>query len=420
MQKLRSYTQTFLALMVFVGIGSWWGPQKIIPLAESSQLTSTTTKYVWWMLKWSDHQLLCNFETNYEGMPSMEDIRYYCGNDLATAWLTTPACNSTAGCAGVYLHLANTETVNTQTTLGSSNSLAFQEEQKEFVDSCARIWQSQPPPYYPNWLSTPQTADELATSNDYLFLAGRLIDNGVVDARNCPSGGLESNGYANQCGMEASRTQVIYWQNQFDPMILLSAYEIGIPATLMKNLFARESQFWPGTFLYPREYGLGQITNQGIDTLFLWSPTFYNEFCPKIFRAETCSKPYIRLSEETKALLRGAVIARIAADCPECPTGVDLEKTEQSIPVFTEAVQANCVQVGQIVTYVTGYVPGAVVTYQDLWRLTIANYHAGSGNVAFAIYKTWDQTKALAWDDIIYRFPKEVRYIVKYVGDIAQ
>ena len=54
----------------------------------------------------------------------------------------------------------------------------------------------------------------------------------------------------------------------------------------MKNLFAQESQFWPGMFRVPYEFGLGQITDQGADAIFMWNPVFFQQFCPLVLVAE--------------------------------------------------------------------------------------------------------------------------------------
>ena len=64
------------------------------------------------------------------------------------------------------------------------------------------------------------------------------------------------------CGMEAARGAVTAWQNQFDGIILNVAKDTGVPAHLLKNLFAIESQFWPGRSLR-NDIGLGQLTEKG-------------------------------------------------------------------------------------------------------------------------------------------------------------
>jgi hypothetical protein len=59
---------------------------------------------------------------------------------------------------------------------------------------------------------------------------------------------LLPDGSANGCGQEAARPAVDQWQDQFDALIINTAEDTGVPAQLLKNLFARESQFWPGIF----------------------------------------------------------------------------------------------------------------------------------------------------------------------------
>ena len=50
----------------------------------------------------------------------------------------------------------------------------------------------------------------------------------------------------------------------------------------------------------------------------MYDTNFYNETCKLFLSKETCSVPYVRLSRENKAILRGAVVAQVNADCPEC------------------------------------------------------------------------------------------------------
>jgi len=42
-----------------------------------------------------------------------------------------------------------------------------------------------------------------------------------------------------------------------------------LPAQLLKNLFARQSQFWPGVFRDNPDAGLSQLTENGADPALL-------------------------------------------------------------------------------------------------------------------------------------------------------
>jgi len=49
-----------------------------------------------------------------------------------------------------------------------------------------------------------------------------------------------------------------------------------VPAQLLKNIFLRESQLWPGIYNSIKEVGLGHLTDNGADTILLWNPDFFN------------------------------------------------------------------------------------------------------------------------------------------------
>ncbi|MFQ5615904.1 MAG: hypothetical protein ACE5GO_05530, partial [Anaerolineales bacterium] len=85
------------------------------------------------------------------------------------------------------------------------------------VSSCGATWEAFPPlggP--PKWLSTPEDPSELSSTTPFVFLAGQLITQDLVDASECLQDGLLLNGAANACGAERARAVVTDWQNQFD------------------------------------------------------------------------------------------------------------------------------------------------------------------------------------------------------------
>ena len=288
------------------------------------------------------------------------------------------------------------------------------------LETCARTWESFPSlGGTPAWLSTPDQSQIMASGDPLYYLAGRLISQKLVNVADCPSRGLQPNGYANACGLERARPVLEAWQNQFDQRMVEVARETGVPAQLMKNLFAQESQFWPGMFRVPYEFGLGQITAKGADSIFLWNPTFYSKYCPMVLGEETCNKGYLRLSENERSLLRGSLAIQANADCVGCPTGVNLNEANFSISLFANTLKANCAQVGQMVIDATEKPAAAVSDYEDLWRFTVANYHAGPGCVAFAMHMAWQNTGQLNWETVAQHFTEPCKGVVPYVNTIS-
>ncbi len=286
---------------------------------------------------------------------------------------------------------------------------------------CAQAWEALPPPGGPPpWLATPDDPADLASSIPYDYLAGNLIAGGVVDVSACPDGGLLPSGAASTCGQEAARRAVNDWQNRFDALILEVAQDTGIPGQLLKNLFSRESQFWPGVLRGTPEAGLGQMTENGADTALLWNPSFYEQFCPLVLANDTCQKGYVRLKEEQQTLLRGALLRSVNAFCADCPLALDLSKADLSVDIFAQTLLGNCAQTGRILRNVSGKAPGKVSTYEDLWRFTLVNYNAGPGCLSLAVQNTHRAGKPLDWENIAAQLTPVCRGAIDYVTDISQ
>jgi hypothetical protein len=289
------------------------------------------------------------------------------------------------------------------------------------IASCSATWDSFPPVGGPpDWLSTPKDASELNSDIPYNYLSANLILQGAVDASNCPDGGLLPDGGANECGQEAARPAVEQWQNQFDALILNTSEETGVPAQLLKNLFARESQFWPGVYKASPDAGLGQLTENGADTTLLWNPSFYSQYCPLVLSSEACSKGYLHLKDEDQQLLRQALVSAVNAACENCPLGIDLSQADFSVGVFAHTLLASCEQTGQIIYNVIRQAPGEVASYEDLWKFTLVNYNAGAGCLTLAVNDTWNAEHALTWDALSSHFTDVCAPVRDYVNDISQ
>ena len=291
----------------------------------------------------------------------------------------------------------------------------------ETHSTCSQIWSSFPPVGGPPlWISSPNHPDGLFSESPYYYLAGTLIREGQIDASSCPVGGLEASGYANQCGLEAARPLINEWQNQFNSEIIHVSQDTGVPSQLLKNIFSRESQFWPGFSATYKEAGLGHLSDLGADTVLLWNPSFFTQFCPLVLDTTRCQKGFGNLDIAEQEMLRGALVQKVNAACPECPLGIDLRQANFSISIFARSVLANCEQVGQILYNETRLPAGYVSSYEDLWRFTLINYNAGPGCLSSAIQLAILNNYPLTWDNVIqFLEPGACQLSIDYVNDIA-
>ncbi len=289
--------------------------------------------------------------------------------------------------------------------------------------SCATIWSAYPQGGYaiPDWLYTPLQSSELATDEPYLYLAGRLLQYGLASAPDCPYNGLLPNGFASPCGLEAARPQVTNWQNRFDESIYKSSLENAVPANLLKRIFAQESQFWLGQSTDNEHFGIGQITEGGIDPLFLSYPDYYKLVCRDVLSADTCNSKYAELSDHNKALIRGYFLRTVIdASCPDCAEQYSPKKAQATIDIFAKLVVANCEQVGRVISDITEQKPGTVSTYDDLWRYTLLNYNGGSGCVSGAIEATVKAGEPVDWLHVSARLQSHCKGALDYIEKVSR
>jgi hypothetical protein len=288
------------------------------------------------------------------------------------------------------------------------------------ASSCSQSWESFPPiEGIPNWLSTPSESSGLSSNIPYIYLARNLITEGLVDVSKCPDSGVFLSGEASTCGLESAQTAVEKWQNRFDEQIFGVALETGIPAQLLKNLFSRESQFWPGVRAGVPEVGLGQMTKNGADTTLLWNASFYAQFCPLALDASICQKPYALLKPVLQELLRNSLVRSVNAFCADCPLGLDMEQANSSVRTFAETLLANCEQTGHILRKTFNLEPGRVSDYSDLWRFTLVNYNAGSGCLILALQETKDAGQPVDWFHVSSHLTPVCQGAFNYVRDIS-
>lgn len=236
------------------------------------------------------------------------------------------------------------------------------------------------------WAKKIEDAQELETEVSYTLLAGRLIWDGIVIPKECGDSGLLANGAASTCGMEAAREKVIEWQNKHNGDIQAASLKALIPARLLKGVIAQESQFYAKWGL-SEEYGLGMLTEHGVDMLLQWNEPYFFWKCSLVFGADYCEKGYLNITNNQRAVLIGYVMKDIG--------------TDDEYEVMAEALYASCVQADYIVSYYTGESPNQVADYETLWRIALGVYHAGFGCMSDAVLKAWgDDGDQLAWNSI--------------------
>lgn len=271
------------------------------------------------------------------------------------------------------------------------------------------------------WLASLSDTSRLYTEYDLPILAGNLINNGAVDARTCPDGGLKKDHTASACGIEVARTAAYAWQNQFNRDILAASDATGVPAIAMKNIFTWESQFWPKTvYINTWEVGLGHLTDMGADSLLRWNSAFYHEFCAKNMKSAECKKAYVEVSPYTASTLRGLVFRQVSADCPKCVHRLDLKRVQASIPLFADTLVANANLVQHYFKLYTGEDARRNASYEDLWKFALTSYNAGPGCFRDALSRTVISGKDTSWKNVSARLDPGCKGAIDYVKFVSK
>ena len=249
-----------------------------------------------------------------------------------------------------------------------------------------------------HWLHIPAVPGELATSEYYGFLAGQLIIYEVVDASDCPLGGVWPTGYANACGLDAARDVVFELQNLYDEEILDAARETGVPPVMLKQLLRYESQFWPvrhGTY----HFGLGHLTLIGASSALQWNPVLYGRVCLETFNGP-CPGNYSAYTSYNN-ILSGELVGMLDAFCEDCEYKIDIPKAEASIGLIAEVLIGYCKQTSQIVYNVTDQFSNFTVDYATIWKMTLLNYNAGPHCVFNALDQVYTpDTTQITWEQV--------------------
>ena len=123
MRKKRSTNRLLPVLLVLLICGLLLGLMQPLD-AKANQVFASEkqrvvvlevdyTTYEWWLLSWSNSQVLCQVYVEHENWPVPEEVLHYCGSQIQNQWLKTQPCvftsqmTSASQCSGLYLHLAN-------------------------------------------------------------------------------------------------------------------------------------------------------------------------------------------------------------------------------------------------------------------------------------------------------------------------
>jgi hypothetical protein len=235
------------------------------------------------------------------------------------------------------------------------------------------------------WLLRIEDADDLATSHDFALLAGRYILRGDVDIRACIYGGLTADGGATQCGLEQAQELIFQAQNQYDEDILSAGNTSRIPPRIIKGVIAQESQFWPDWYLNG-EYGLGMLTDDGIEMMLIWNPVAFLDLCIPEYGADDCAWGYDSLGEYPQDYIRGLALSAVG--------------TDREINLIAQTIVGAAAQTGQLIRNVTRREPYQVLSYQDMWKITLGLYNSGAGCMYYAIDEAWDLEGRLNWGSV--------------------
>lgn len=284
------------------------------------------------------------------------------------------------------------------------------------IDLLNENWRSYLPPGALTWkifpaiddpvsdlFSQPASAADLRTDNKLYYLAGNLIYSGKVDVGPCQSSGLMSNGMASACGMEVAHSLSVEYQNKYDDRIFAAAAEYNVPARILKGIIAQETQFWPHG--YPtKELGFGRITENGADMLLSWNLIYYAQVCDSYYGIDRCAPGYYNMNPTEKSMLRGLALKNVGTDA--------------EFSLLAATLQASVQQVKQMMINTTGMDEEYGSTYIDLWKVTIANYHSGSGCVGTAMQTAKTKKKAMLWENISQYLLGDCQGAINYVDQV--
>ena len=122
----RSQFWKIPAVMV-IAVGFWMLGSTQLAAADGPPdrrytITTPYTEYEWWMMRWTDKEILCEIFVDHPGKPTPNEIYYGCGEDDYQLWKDTEPCSmigsdESGSCTGVYLYQADSALREKEVTL---------------------------------------------------------------------------------------------------------------------------------------------------------------------------------------------------------------------------------------------------------------------------------------------------------------
>ena len=79
-------------------------------IIRQATINVSYTRYEWWLLRWSDNQIICHVYIDHEGWPTTDEVLDDCGTAIYNQWIYTQPCTGldqnqipTSDCLGLYL-----------------------------------------------------------------------------------------------------------------------------------------------------------------------------------------------------------------------------------------------------------------------------------------------------------------------------
>jgi len=112
-------------------------------------------------------------------------------------------------------------------------------------------------------------------------------------------------------------------------------------------------------------------------------------------------------------------VEQIKMTCNFCDYGIDLSISYENIETLAFAIAANAHQAGQVILNTTEVRPGAIISYDDLWRFSLVNYHAGPKCLGDVIFETYVEGELLSYDQVSNNLSEGCITALDYVDAIA-